>query len=152
MVSGLKKSEIKDFLDEKFLIYNNIDFIKSDPIQIPKQFSVQQDIEIASFFVATIAWGNRVSIIKNAQNLMDRMGNAPYDFVMNASTNDLKSINGFVHRTFNDADAHFFTLALRNIYSQHKSLESLFIPTNYIRPNITTYSHIILIGFFINKC
>jgi len=137
--------ELRDFLNQKVALYNKPDFIKSDPIQIPKQFSVQQDIEIASFFVATIAWGNRVSIIKNAQNLMDRMGNAPYDFVMNASTNDLKSINGFVHRTFNDADAHFFTLALRNIYSQHKSLEPLFIPTKnemYLHQSINRFREV----------
>jgi len=123
-------SELRDFLNQKVAQYNKPAFIASDPIQIPKQFSERQDIEIAAFFAATIAWGNRASIIKNAQNLMARMGNAPYDFVMNASKSDLKSINGFVHRTFNDIDTHFFIRSLRNIYSKYDSLEPLFTPLN----------------------
>lgn len=121
-------SELREFLNQKVVQYNKPAFITSDPIQIPKQFSEKKDIEIAAFFAATIAWGNRAGIIKNAQNLMDRMGNAPYDFVMNASKSDLKSINGFVHRTFNDIDTHFFMCSLRNIYSKYDSLETLFMP------------------------
>lgn len=121
-------SELREFLNQKVVQYNKSAFITSDPIQIPKQFSEKKDIEIAAFFAATIAWGNRAGIIKNAQNLMDRMGNAPYDFVMNASKSDLKSINGFVHRTFNDIDTHFFIRSLRNIYSKYDSLETLFMP------------------------
>lgn len=121
-------SELREFLNQKVVQYNKPAFITSDPIQIPKQFSEKKDIEISAFFAATIAWGNRAGIIKNAQNLMDRMGNAPYDFVMNASKSDLKSINGFVHRTFNDIDTHFFMRSLRNIYSKYDSLETLFMP------------------------
>lgn len=121
-------SELREFLNQKVVQYNKPAFITSDPIQIPKQFSEKKDIEIAAFFAATIAWGNRAGIIKNAQNLMDRMGNAPYDFVMNASKSDLKSINGFVHRTFNYIDTHFFMRSLRNIYSKYDSLETLFMP------------------------
>lgn len=125
---AVSTSELREFLNQKVVQYNKLAFITSDPIQIPKQFSEKKDIEIAAFFAATIAWGNRAGIIKNAQNLMDRMGNAPYDFVMNASKSDLKSINGFVHRTFNDIDTHFFMRSLRNIYSKYDSLETLFMP------------------------
>lgn len=125
---AISYSELRDFLNQKVAQYNKPAFIASDPIQIPKQFSEKKDIEIAAFFTATIAWGNRAGIIKNAQNLIDRMGNAPYDFVMNASKSDLKSINGFVHRTFNDIDTHFFMRSLRNIYSKYDSLETLFMP------------------------
>ena len=125
---AVSTSELREFLNQKVVQYNKLSFITSDPIQIPKQFSEKKDIEIAAFFAATIAWGNRAGIIKNAQNLMDRMGNAPYDFVMNASKSDLKSINGFVHRTFNDIDTHFFMRSLRNIYSKYDSLETLFMP------------------------
>jgi len=127
---AISDSELRDFLNQKVAQFNKPAFIASDPIQIPKQFSERQDIEIAAFFAATIAWGNRAGIIKNAQNLMDRMHNAPYDFVMNASKSDLKSLNGFVHRTFNDIDTHFFIRSLRNIYSKYDSLEPLFMPLN----------------------
>lgn len=127
---GINASELRDFLNQKVEQYNNPRFVVSDPIQVPKQFTHKQDIEIAAFFAATIAWGNRASIIKNAQNLMERMGNAPYDFVMQASRDDLKALNGFVHRTFNEVDVLFFVQALRNIYSRNKSMETLFLPKN----------------------
>ena len=73
---------LKELLDEKVFQYNHPRFIESDPIQIPHQFELKQDIEIAAFLTATISWGNRKMIIKNAQRLMDIMGNSPYDYVM----------------------------------------------------------------------
>jgi len=126
---GVSTSELRDFLNQKVIQYNKPEFVTSDPIQVPKKFSKLQDIEIAAFFAATIAWGNRTSIIKNAENLMERMGNNPYDFVLNASNKDLESLRGFVHRTFNEVDALFFVKALRGIYTKHQSLENLFLPT-----------------------
>ena len=126
---GVSTSELRDFLNQKVIQYNKPEFVTSDPIQVPKKFSKLQDIEIAAFFAATIAWGNRTSIIKNAENLMERMGNNPYDFVLNASDKDLESLRGFVHRTFNEVDALFFVKALRGIYTKHQSLENLFLPT-----------------------
>ena len=100
----MNTSELKDFLDEKVLQYNTLDFIESDPIRIPHLFSQKEDIEIAGFLSATIAWGNRKMIIKNSQNMMDLMGNTPYDFVMSHTENDLERLESFVHRTFNGTD------------------------------------------------
>ena len=88
----MNASELKEFLDEKVELYNNPNFIESDPIQIPHLFSQKEDIEIAGFLSATIAWGNRKMIIKNAHRMMDLMGNTPYDFVMSHSKNDLKQL------------------------------------------------------------
>lgn len=122
----MNKSELKDFLDEKVIQYNNFDFIESDPIQIPYLFSLKEDIEIAGFLSATIAWGNRKMIIKNSKKLMDIMGNSPYDFIMNHSEDSLESFDNFVHRTFNALDAKTFVKALRNIYNNHDGLEAVF--------------------------
>ncbi len=119
-------SEIKDFLEEKVLLYNNPTFIESDPIYIPHQFTLKEDIEIAGFFSASIAWGSRPTIIKNAIRLMSMMGNAPYDFIMSSGEKHLEVLDGFVHRTFNAFDAQFFTKALRNIYRNHNGLEGVF--------------------------
>jgi len=70
-------SELKEFLDEKVELYNNPNFIESDPIQIPHSYSLKEDIEIAGFLAATIAWGNRKMIITNAKKMVDLMGNSP---------------------------------------------------------------------------
>lgn len=122
----MNKSELKEFLDEKVIQYNNFDFIESDPIQIPHLYSLKEDIEIAGFLSATIAWGNRKMIINNAKKLMDLMGNSPYDFVMSHSEEHLESLDSFVHRTFNSIDAKTFMKALQNIYKNHNGLEAVF--------------------------
>uniref|UniRef100_UPI00404AA868 DUF2400 family protein n=1 Tax=Flavobacterium sp. TaxID=239 RepID=UPI00404AA868 len=115
----MTQTELKEFLDEKVLLYNNPKFIESDPIQIPHLFTLKEDIEIAGFLSATIAWGNRKMIIHNANRLMDIMGNSPYDFVMNHQENDLEELSNFVHRTFNTIDAVYFIKSLQNIYQNH---------------------------------
>lgn len=122
----LTKSQLKDFLDSKVQLYNNTKFIQSDPIQIPHQFSKKEDIEIAGFLTATIAWGNRKSIINNANSLMERMDKSPYDYVLQHTENDLKRLNGFVHRTFNEIDAKQFVRSLKHIYTVHNGLENVF--------------------------
>jgi len=122
----LNKNELKDFLDSKVVQYNNPKFIESDPIQIPHQFSIKEDIEIAGFLTATIAWGNRKSIITNAKRLMEFLDNSPFDFVMNHTETDLEKLHPFVHRTFNSDDSMQFIKCLRNIYTSHNGLETVF--------------------------
>ena len=125
----MTKKELKEFLDDKVLEYNNPKFIESDPIQIPHQFNLKEDIEIAGFLTATIAWGNRKMIIKNAEKMMDLLGNSPFDFVMNHKPHHLDNFEGFVHRTFNSLDASYFVEALQHIYKNHGGLEAIF--SNY---------------------
>jgi uncharacterized protein (TIGR02757 family) len=123
-------SELKEFLDEKVELYNHHNFIESDPIQIPHQFSSKEDIEIAGFLAATIAWGNRKMIINNAKRMMDLMGNSPYDFVMSHSDVQLESLGNFVHRTFNGKDFTGFIKGLQHIYKNHNGLEAVFSREN----------------------
>ena len=122
----MNPSELKDFLDEKVLQYNTLDFIESDPVQIPHLFSLKEDIEIAGFLSATIAWGNRKMIINNSHRMMDLMGNAPFDFVMSHTENDLERLETFVHRTFNGIDFACFIRSIQHIYTNHGGLEAVF--------------------------
>ncbi|MCF1191656.1 TIGR02757 family protein [Mangrovimonas sp. AS39] len=122
----MTKKELKEFLDQKAALYNNTDFISTDPIQIPHQFSLKEDIEIASFLTASIAWGNRKSIITNAKKLMLLLDESPYDFIMNHEDSDLDKMQSFVHRTFNGLDLITFIKGLKHIYSNHAGLEGIF--------------------------
>jgi uncharacterized protein (TIGR02757 family) len=122
----MNKSELKSFLDEKVLQYNTLDFIESDPVLIPHLFTRKEDIEIAGFLSATIAWGNRTMIIKNSHRIIDLMGNAPFDYVMSHSEEDLQRLDTFVHRTFNGQDLGSFIKNLQNIYQNHHGLEAVF--------------------------
>lgn len=122
----MNKNELKEFLDEKVILYNNPKFIESDPIQIPHQFAIKEDIEISGFLTATIAWGNRKMIINNSKKMMNLMGNSPFDFVMSHSETQLENLDGFVHRTFNSDDFATFIKSLKHIYTNHYGLEAAF--------------------------
>jgi len=122
----LKKTELKSFLDFKVEQYNTPKFIESDPIKIPHLFHKKEDIEISGFLTATIAWGNRKSILKNSEKLMQLMDMSPYEFILNHQKRDLDNLDGFVHRTFNAEDLKYFIKALNNIYKKHGGLERIF--------------------------
>jgi uncharacterized protein (TIGR02757 family) len=118
---------IKDFLDEKVALYNRPNFIELDPISIPHRFSKKQDIEIAGFFAAILAWGQRKTILNKCSELLECMDNAPHDFMLNHTESDLKGILGFKHRTFNEVDALYFIHFLSWFYRHEDSLEKAFL-------------------------
>lgn len=122
----LKHEDLKKFLDKKVEEFNRPNFIQTDPIQVPKQFSEKEDIEIAGFLTATISWGNRPAIIKNANRLMTLLENQPHDFILNASEKEINRLERFVHRTFNGNDCIYFVHSLRNIYKNHGGLQIVF--------------------------
>jgi len=124
--SLLNKRDLKEFLDTKVEQYNHPKFIESDPIQIPHQFSKKEDIEISGFLTATIAWGNRKSIINNANKMMNLLDQSPHDFIINHEDSDLEKLLPFVHRTFNGNDFIQFIKSLKHIYTTHDGLESVF--------------------------
>ena len=122
-----KLIELKDFLELKTQTYCQPTFIKTDPVSIPHRYSTKEDIEVSGFLTATISWGQRVSIIKKAGELMQMMDDQPHTFIMNFTDSDLKSIRSFVYRTFNGSDCVTFLKALRNIYLKHGGLENVFL-------------------------
>ncbi|WP_350285985.1 TIGR02757 family protein [uncultured Croceitalea sp.] len=122
----MTKAELKSFLDSKAAQYEHPKFIGDDPIQIPHRFSKKEDIEISGFLTATIAWGNRKSIINNANRLMELLDHAPHDFVMTHEGTDLERLQQFVHRTFNGIDLNHFIKALQHLYQKHQGLEAIF--------------------------
>ena len=124
MVNGLNK-ELKDLLEHKFNLYNSTNFIIEDPISIPHAYNQKEDIEIISFLISIISWGNRKSIIKSGNKLTEILGSSPIDFIMRFKERDLKKID-FVHRTFNKFDLIYFLKSLKNIYKNHDGLENVF--------------------------
>lgn len=118
--------ELKEILEEKADLYNRTTFIEDDPISIPHLFSKREDIEISGLLTAIISWGQRKTLIRNAREMMTRMDDAPFEFVMHHSEADLKRFQNFVHRTFNGNDCQFFIRRLGEVYRTHKTIETLF--------------------------
>ncbi len=122
------KTDLKVYLDEKAEQYEQVNFLDTDPLGILHELDHSADQEILGLLVATIAWGNRVSIIKSGLELIKRLDHQPYDFIVNATEIELKQMSkGFVHRTFNQNDLFFFLTSLKRAYAQSLSLESFFI-------------------------
>ena len=117
----MNESELKEFLEEKHDQYNIPEFIETDPIQIPHNFKLKEDIEISAFLTASIAWGKRSMIIINARKMIKLLDDEPYDFITNASEKEIEQTGNFVHRTFNKHDFHFFLRSLKNIYTNTRT-------------------------------
>ena len=126
-------SKLKEFLDKKVDEFNNPAFIKDDPVCIPHLFSHKPDIEIAGFFAAVFAWGIRKTIINKCKLLLQLMDHAPYDFCVHHTDNDLKKLEKFCHRTFNDTDLLYFISFFKFHYSKHASLESAFVTDSTLK-------------------
>ena len=122
----MRQRKLKEFFDKKVDQYDQPSFIANDPVCIPHMFRKKQDIEIAGFFAAIFAWGNRTIIINKSKELMTRMDNAPYDFIKGHSETDLRNLVGFKHRTFNDTDLLYFIEFFKQHYAKERSLETAF--------------------------
>ena len=127
--------------------YNQPSFIPFDPVSIPHLFSKQQDIEIAAFFAAVFAWGNRTTIINKSREIMKLMDDAPHAFILHHSAQDLQPLLRFKHRTFNTTDLLYFIQFLHHHYTNYNSLEAAFTlhlndtKDNVIEQSLTQFHH-----------
>ncbi len=136
--------DLKSILDEMADHYNNPTFIVNDPVSIPHRFSGKQDREIMGFFAATLAWGQRKTIINKCNCLASRFQDEPYRFIMSHTDSDLERLAGFKHRTFNDTDLLYFVDFLKRYYSAHDSLEDAFLPDGRfqsVEKSLTWFEH-----------
>ncbi len=117
---------LKNYLDSRFELYHSTEFIQTDPLQVLHQFDKKEDIEIAGFLTATIAWGQRKTIIRNAYRLMKLMENHPFEFLTVSSQREWSGMQRFVHRTFQPTDLNYFLDALRRVYLNEGGLEKIF--------------------------
>jgi uncharacterized protein (TIGR02757 family) len=120
------ENNLKKFLDSKVDFYNQPSFIAADPICIPHLFTKKQDIEIAGFFAAIFAWGNRTTIINKSKELMALMDNAPHQFILHHQKKDIQKLEGFKHRTFNTTDLLYCIEFFKHHYTKNNSLENAF--------------------------
>ncbi|MGD0341779.1 MAG: TIGR02757 family protein [Bacteroidales bacterium] len=125
--NGIPAEEMKIFLEEKYLQFNNTSFIPPDPVSIPHKFSDLRDREISGFLTATISWGRRDLFLRSANKLMNMMGYAPFEFLMGAGEKDIEQFSNFFYRTFNGTDCKYFVAALKYLYGSYYSMEDILL-------------------------
>lgn len=120
------EQKLVEFLERKVQEYNQPAFIPADPISIPHAYTLKQDIEIAGFFAALFAWGQRTTILQKSSQLLSWMGPSPHAFLLHHRSSDLQPFLQFRHRTFNATDVLYLIHFLQQHYQQHESLEPAF--------------------------
>ncbi len=123
----MNRTEVKLLLDEAYERLARPGFIAEDPLQLPHAFNDRADAESIGFLTATIAWGQRKTIIRNAWELVRLFDEAPHDFILNASRQDLDRLDRFVHRTFNGVDLRHFVSGMRHLYRMYGGMEEAFL-------------------------
>ena len=118
--------QLADFLEAAFRRYNQPGFISDDPISLPHSFSSVQDRELIGFWAATLAWGQRKTIIRNARRLVELMDGAPHDFMLNHTEQDRARFLDFKHRTFQATDTLWFLEFFQQYYRKNVSRETFF--------------------------
>jgi len=119
--------DLAQLLEEAYAHHAHPGFIEADPLRIPRAFMDRKDAELIGFLTATIAWGQRKTIIANAERLVALFDEQPHAFVMHASEDEIATVERFVHRTFNGTDLRHFILALRHLYTTYGGLEEAFL-------------------------
>ncbi|MCL2179867.1 MAG: TIGR02757 family protein [Treponema sp.] len=117
-------SKLKEELDLWYKKVCTPDFIPFDPVQFPRRYAKREDIEIAAFLSATIAWGRRDLILRSAEKMFALMGKSPYDFIMSSGYKKLKRNN--IHRTFFEDDLKYLCKGFAQCYAKYENIEKLF--------------------------
>lgn len=114
---------MKDFLDAAAARVNSRDFIAEDPVQFPRRFSKQPDIETAGLLAATIAWGNRRMICRDADRMLGLMADDPAAFTLEGAFEEIPDeVN--IHRTFFGRNLKYYLRTLRIIFKRYGSVEA----------------------------
>lgn len=118
--------ELKELLDAEARRINNTSFIDKDPVQFPRRFSKLKDIEATAILSATIAWGNRKMICRNADKMLKLMADDPAAFIEEGAFDSIPDdIN--IHRTFFGKNLKNWCRALQQIFHKYGSIEALAI-------------------------
>ena len=131
---------LKSLAKELDLWYKKIctpEFVPLDPVQFPRRYSKREDIEIAAFLSATIAWGRRDMILRSAEKMFALMGKSPFDYVMSQAYKKLKDKN--IHRTFFENDLRYLCRGFEHCYTQYGNLEKLFVSQNDVWEGIALF-------------
>lgn len=121
----LTKNELDTCLCKWAEEYHCSDFIAADPVQFPHRYTVKEDIEISGLLTAVLSFGNRIQILKKADELDRIMGHAPLAYVLSGKWRDdfPESDGRSFYRMLSYADVRGYFEKLYRVYAAGKTLE-----------------------------
>ena len=121
-----RPAKIKAVLVTLYERYNHHRLIRPDPLQFVYHYSKPADMEIAAFLASALAYGRVQQIEKSLNNLLGRMGDSPYEFVINFDKDKRRTLKDFKHRFTTGDDISDLLTLFRTIISRCGSIEQYF--------------------------
>ena len=123
----MQYNKLKNLLDNLYLSYKH-KFSSKDPVWILHRFGNERDIELTGLITAAYAYGSVDQINRFIDLFLYRIGNKPYEFIINFSKHkDKKYLNGLNYRFNTEKDLVKFICSLNQVLIEFKSLKSLFM-------------------------
>ena len=118
---------LKPVLDRLYTDFNHADSA-TDPIQIVKRFSRDDDREIVGFIAAALAFGRVSSVLQSIERVLAVMGPEPAAYVRRFDARrDGPAFAGIVHRWTREADIIAMLWLLRQMIDRSGSVEGFFL-------------------------
>jgi uncharacterized protein (TIGR02757 family) len=123
----LQLQRLKPVLDRLYTDFNHADSA-TDPIQIVKRFSRDDDREIVGFIAAALAFGRVSSVLQSIERVLAVMGPEPAAYVRRFHPRrDGPAFAGIVHRWTREADIIAMLWLLRQMIDRSGSVEGFFL-------------------------
>jgi uncharacterized protein (TIGR02757 family) len=121
-----RTAQIRDVLEKLYERYNRRELISPDPLQFVYRYLNPADMEVTAFLASALAYGRVGQIEKSLNNLLGRMGNSPYEFVINFDKDKRRTLKDFKHRFTTADDISDLLMLFRTVISRHGSIEQYF--------------------------
>jgi uncharacterized protein (TIGR02757 family) len=118
---------IKTVLEKLYRRYNHYEFIRPDPLQFVYRYSEREDMEIAGLLAAELAYGRVQQIQKSLTDLLERMGDSPFEFVLHFDKQKRKQLKSFKHRFTSGEDISDLLELLKKALNRYGNLEKFFV-------------------------
>lgn len=141
----MDEKALKDLLDQEAERINSPSFIGEDPVQFPRRFERQEDIEAASLLSATIAWGNRKMICRDCDRLMGLMADDPYAFIMEGAWDAIPDEMN-IHRTFFGRNLKYYLRGLQLVFKRYGTVEGLAAASGASESRLPPWTFVKMLG------
>lgn len=119
--------QLKTVLDQLSTSFNQPDSA-TDPIQIVRRFSRNEDREVVGFIAAALAFGRVSSVLQSIERVLAVIGPAPAAYVRRFDPRrDAPAFAGIVHRWTREADIVAMLWLLRQMLDRAGSVERFFL-------------------------
>ena len=118
---------LKDKLEQVYSDYNKREYVNPDPLLFLYNYPEKKNREIAGFIGACLAYGRVESIMETVAGILDKLGTAPFDYLMTRTKNDMANdFKGFRYRFASDVNLVNLLWGIRDVLKRFSSLENCF--------------------------